>query len=62
VLENMLHALLDCIRQFMQTDTIAVLLQTKSGQQLAVRATIGLEEIVEEIEFRSGVALQAKCS
>jgi len=43
----------------MQTDTIAVLLQTKSGQQLAVRATIGLGNC-EEIEFRSGVALQAK--
>lgn len=55
VLENMLHALLDCIRQFMQTDTIAVLLQTKSGQQLAVRATIGLkEEIVEEIRIPIG--------
>ena len=55
VVENMLHALLDCIRQFMQTDTIALLLQTKSGQQLAVRATIGLkEEIVEEIRIPIG--------
>lgn len=55
VLEKMLHALLDCIRQFMQADTIAVLLQTKSGQQLAVRATIGLkEEILEEIRIPIG--------
>lgn len=55
MLENMLQVLLDCIRQFMQADTIALLLQTKTGQQLAVRATLGLkEEIVQEIRIPLG--------
>jgi acetyltransferase-like isoleucine patch superfamily enzyme/putative methionine-R-sulfoxide reductase with GAF domain len=44
VFENMLQALLESIRQVMQVDTIAVLLRTEGGQQLTVRATLGLEE------------------
>jgi len=42
VFENLLQALLDCIRQVMAVDTITVLLQTEGGQQLFVRATLGL--------------------
>jgi len=42
VFENLLQALLDCIRQVMAVDTITVLLQTKGGQQLFVRATLWL--------------------
>jgi len=48
LLNNLLHALLDCIRQVMVVDTIAVLLQSKDKKELAVCATIGLEEEVTE--------------
>ncbi len=55
VLENLLCVLLDCIRQIMKVDTITVLLPTENGQQLAVCATIGLEEeIVEAIRIPIG--------
>jgi acetyltransferase-like isoleucine patch superfamily enzyme/putative methionine-R-sulfoxide reductase with GAF domain len=55
VLENLLSVLLDCIRQVMNVDTITILLPTKSGQQLAVCATIGLEEeIVEAVRIPIG--------
>ncbi len=47
IFENLLHALLECVRQAMHVDTVAVLLGTESGQQLAVRATLGLEEEIE---------------
>jgi GAF domain-containing protein len=47
LLENLLHALLECIRQVMHVDTVAVLLRTEGGKQLAVRATLGLEEEME---------------
>lgn len=42
VLQNLLHQLLACIRQVMDVDTVAVLLQTENGPQLAVHATLGL--------------------
>jgi GAF domain-containing protein len=48
VLQNLLHQLLDCMRQVMAVDTVAVLLQTQDGQQLAVCATLGLEEEITE--------------
>jgi acetyltransferase-like isoleucine patch superfamily enzyme/putative methionine-R-sulfoxide reductase with GAF domain len=55
VLENLLSVLLDCIRQIMNVDTITILLPTKNGQQLAVCATIGLEEeIVESVRIPIG--------
>ncbi len=55
VFENLLQALLKCIRQIMQVDTITVLLRTEGGQQLAVRATLGLEEeIAEQIRIPLG--------
>lgn len=44
VIENLLQALLESIRQMMQVDTITVLLRTEEKQQLAVCATLGLEE------------------
>lgn len=44
VVENLLQALLECIRQIMHVDTITVLLRTEGEQQLAVGATVGLEE------------------
>lgn len=44
VLQTLLHQLLDCIRQVMAVDTIAILLQTEDRRQLAVCATLGLEE------------------
>ncbi len=44
VLGNLLRAVLETIRQLMSVDTVTVLLPTKNGQQLAVCATIGLEE------------------
>lgn len=46
VFENLLQVLFESIRQAMQVDTIAMLLGTEGGQQLAVRATLGLEEEV----------------
>ncbi len=55
-LENLLQALLECIRQVMQVDTVAVLLRTQGGQQLAVRATLGLEE-----EIATGVKIPYGC-
>lgn len=48
VLQNLLHQLLVCMRQVMNVDTVAVLLQTEDGQQLAVCATLGLEEEITE--------------
>jgi acetyltransferase-like isoleucine patch superfamily enzyme/putative methionine-R-sulfoxide reductase with GAF domain len=55
VFENLLSLLLDCIRQAMNVDTITILLPTKSGRQLAVCATIGLEEeIVEAVRIPIG--------
>lgn len=48
VLQKLLHQLFDCIRQVMAVDTVTVLLQTKDRQQLAVRATLGLEEEIEQ--------------
>lgn len=47
VFKNLLHDLLECTRQVMHVDTVAVLLGTENGQQLAVRATFGLEEEIE---------------
>ncbi len=47
-LQNLLHQLLDCIRQAMAVDTVTVLLPTENGQQLAVGATLGLEEEITE--------------
>lgn len=44
LIENLLQALLECMRQAMQVDTVTVLLRAEDGQQLAVRATLGLEE------------------
>ncbi len=44
LLQNLLHQLLDCIRRVMAVDTVTVLLPTEDGQQLAVHATLGLEE------------------
>jgi len=46
-LENLLQATLECIRYILEVDTVAVLLQTESGEQLAVHATLGLEEEIE---------------
>jgi len=40
--------LLECIRQVIGVDTITILLQIEGGQQLAVRATLGLEEEIAE--------------
>ncbi len=55
VLQNLLYHLLNCIRQVMDVDTVAVLLQTDDEQQLAVRATLGLEEeIIEDIRIPLG--------
>lgn len=55
LLQNLLSVLLDCIRQVMNVDTIAILLPTESGEQLAVCATIGLEEeIVEAVRIPIG--------
>jgi acetyltransferase-like isoleucine patch superfamily enzyme len=48
VFEKLLQALLNCIRQVMAVDTVAVLLRSESGQQLTVRATLGLEEEIAE--------------
>lgn len=48
VLQNLLHQLLDYMRQVIAVDTVAVLLQTEDGQQLAVCATLGLEEEITE--------------
>ena len=54
-LQTLLHQLLSCTRQVMNVDTVAVLLKTEDGQQLAVRATIGLEEeIAQEIRIPLG--------
>lgn len=44
VIGNLLRAVLETIRQLMSVDTVTVLLPTENGQQLAVCATIGLEE------------------
>lgn len=55
VLQNLLHQLFDCMRQVMAVDTVAVLLQTEDGQQLAVCATLGLEqEITQGIRIPLG--------
>lgn len=52
VFENLLHALLECIHQLMDVDTVTVLLRAEDGQQLAVCATLGLEE-----EIATGVRI-----
>lgn len=44
VFQNLLQALLESIRQMMQVDTVTVLLRAEGGKQLAVSATLGLEE------------------
>ena len=44
VFENLLQTLLESIRQMLQVDTITILLRTQEKQQLAVCATLGLEE------------------
>lgn len=55
VLQNLFHQLFACISQVMDVDTITVLLPTEDGQQLAVCATLGLEEeIVEGIQIPIG--------
>lgn len=48
VLQNLLHQLLECMRQVLTVDTVTVLLQTEGNQQLAVCATLGLEEEITE--------------
>ncbi|MBW4432841.1 MAG: GAF domain-containing protein [Pelatocladus maniniholoensis HA4357-MV3] len=61
VLENLLRALLENIRTFMSLDTITVLLPTENSQQLAVYATIGLEEeILEGIRIPLGFGFAGK--
>lgn len=55
LLQNLLYQLLDCTRQAMDVETVTVLLQTEDKQQLAVKATLGLEEeITEEIRIPIG--------
>jgi transcriptional regulator with GAF, ATPase, and Fis domain len=55
VLQNLLYQLFVCLRQVMDIDTIAVLLQVEGEQQLAVRATLGLEEeIAKKIRIPLG--------
>lgn len=66
VLQNLLHQLLDYVRQVMAVDTVTVLLQTEDRQQLAVCATIGLEEEITKgirIPFGRGFAgrIAASC-
>jgi GAF domain-containing protein len=52
VIGNLLRAVFETIRQLMSVDTVTVLLPTQNGQQLAVCATIGLEEeILENIRI-----------
>lgn len=67
VLKKLLHALLDCICQVMNVDTVTILLPAESKQQLFVCATIGLEEeIIEDIQiplgcgFAGNIAASAK--
>jgi acetyltransferase-like isoleucine patch superfamily enzyme len=65
VLKTLLYAMLDCIRQVMDVDTITVLLPTQSKEQLAVCATIGLEEEITEgilVPFGQGFAGQIAAS
>ena len=52
VFENLLQVLLESVRQMMQVDTIAVLLRNEGEKQLAVSATVGLEE-----EITTGVRI-----
>jgi acetyltransferase-like isoleucine patch superfamily enzyme/putative methionine-R-sulfoxide reductase with GAF domain len=47
LLENLLQALLECIQDVMKVDTVTLLLHAESEKQLAVRATLGLEEEIE---------------
>lgn len=60
ILQDLLHPLFDRIREVMGTDTVTLLLRAENNpQQLAVQATLGLEEeIAEEIRipFGSGFA------
>ena len=44
IFEKLLQTLLNCISQVMQADTVTLLMQTESEGQLAVCATLGLEE------------------
>lgn len=56
VLQNLLLRLLNCIRHVMAVDTVTVLLQTKDRQDLAVHATLGLEE-----EITQGIRIPIGC-
>ncbi len=56
VLGNLLRVVLETIRQLMSVDTVTVLLPTENGQQLAVCATIGLEE-----EILEGIRIPLNC-
>jgi len=65
-LQNLLQQLLDCVRRVMHVDTVTVLLPTEEGQQLTVRATLGLEEEIKQeikIPFGRGFAgcIAASC-
>ncbi len=65
VIGNLLRAVFETIRQLMSVDTVTVLLPTKNEQQLAVCATIGLEEEILEgirIPLNSGFAGQIAAS
>ncbi|OWY67892.1 hypothetical protein B7486_29005 [cyanobacterium TDX16] len=65
VVKNLLCDLLECIRQVMHVDTVAVLLRMESEQQLAVSATLGLEEEIEtkvKIPIGQGFAGQIAAS
>ncbi|AFZ29897.1 GAF domain protein [Gloeocapsa sp. PCC 7428] len=44
LLQNLLYPLLDCLRQVLQVDTVAVLLCSADKQYLTVNAACGLEE------------------
>ncbi len=48
VLQNLLHQLFACICQVMDVGTVALLLPTEDKQELAVRATLGLEEEITQ--------------
>ncbi|PPS43136.1 hypothetical protein B1A85_10485 [Chroococcidiopsis sp. TS-821] len=59
LLQNLLYPLLDCIRQVLKVDTVAVLLCSADKQYLTVRAACGLEEEVVagiQIPIGSGFA------
>jgi acetyltransferase-like isoleucine patch superfamily enzyme/putative methionine-R-sulfoxide reductase with GAF domain len=47
LLERLLQTLLECIQNVMKVDTVTLLLPAEGEKQLAVRATLGLEEEIE---------------